>query len=128
MSAHRAIISTTCNTLFSTFPSLSSTTESACIVLPDWTGEQVEGALNSLYGLHDPSQLEIILGLASHESHHVTQEYEQERVDKIKCENTNKNKYENSSKITGENSSKVECENMSKIDCEEVFISEGGLD
>lgn len=104
----------------------------------------MEGALNSLYGLHDPSQLEIILGLASHESHHVTQEYEQERVDKIKCENTNKNKYENSSKITcentskvkcensskikGENSSKVKCENMSKIDCEEVFISEGGLD
>ena len=64
LSAHRAILSATAKNLFSTFPGLaSSTAEQVTVFLPDWTGDQVEQALNSLYALRDPSQLEQILGL-----------------------------------------------------------------
>ena len=64
LSAHRAILSVTAKNLFSTFPGLaSSTAEQVTVFLPDWTGEQVEHALNSLYALRDPSPLEKILGL-----------------------------------------------------------------
>ena len=64
LSAHRAILSATVKNLFSTFPGLAnSTAEQVTVFLPDWTGDQVEQALNSLYALRDPSQLEQILGL-----------------------------------------------------------------
>ena len=63
MSAHRAILSATCKNLFSAYPGLATTIEKPNLILPDWTGQQVEQALHSLYAGHDPSQLELILGL-----------------------------------------------------------------
>ena len=64
LSAHRAILSATSKTFFSAFPGLaSSTAEQVTVLLPDWTGDQVEQALQRLYALRDPSHLEQILGL-----------------------------------------------------------------
>ena len=62
VTAHRAILSTCCKALSSTFPALSSA-EQAVLLLPGWDAWQVEQALHKVYISRDPSELETILGL-----------------------------------------------------------------
>lgn len=63
LSAHRAILSAVCRNLFMTYPGLDLNIEQSMVFLPDWTANQVEEALNSLYVHRNSSDLEKILGL-----------------------------------------------------------------
>ena len=62
LSAHRAILSAVCRNLFMTYPGLDLNIEQSMVFLPDWTANQVEEALNSLYVHRNSSDLEKIHG------------------------------------------------------------------